>query len=260
MRENIFLQYGNEFLMLLLFSFLLTTFFGIIYLKKLKSNNLLIERNSYLTNDIIKFQNSIENNQMLVKDIHHRIKNNLQLISSLLNIQSRNNSDSFEDFLEKGQSHILSISLLHQNLYESEQTNKVNFQEYVQSLVNSIFAVYVKNSKIKIEVNAGNNFLDSDTAIPLGLIITELVCNAFKHAFVNKNEGIVAINLSSSDAINFELKIQDNGIGFPEIPSPNKSLGLELVSLLVMQLNGELHRTNQNGTSYSILFKINNII
>ena len=255
MIENANLFYSNEFKMVILVLFISIIIFSIIYAKKLRNNRLLKEHNIYLKNEIKEFQNSLIEKNIQLKEIHHRVKNNLQLINSLLNIQGRNNSNNFEDFLEKGQSHILSISLLHQNLYESEQTNKVNFQEYVQSLVNSIFAMYEKNSKIKIEVNANNIFLDIGTANPLGLIITELVCNAFKHAFVNRNEGTIAIDLLCNDAINFELKIQDNGIGFSEIPSPNKSFGLELVSLMVLQLNGELQRTNQNGTLYTIRFK-----
>lgn len=255
MKENISVFYGNEFGIIILVLFASIFIFSIIYVKKFRKNQLLKAHNVYLKNEIREFQNSIIDKDIQLKEIHHRIKNNLQLISSLLNIQGRNNSNNFKDFLEKGQSQILSISLLHQNLYESEHTNKVSFQEYAQSLVNSIFAVYVKNTNIKIEVNANNNFLDSDTAIPLGLIITELVCNAFKHAFVNKNDGIISIELLSSDAINFELYIKDNGIGFQKISSSDKSLGLELVSLLVLQLNGKLNRCNQNGTLYSIRFK-----
>lgn len=254
MEENISVFYGVEFKIVILVLFTSIIIFSIIYAKKIRSTSLLIEHNVYLKNEIKEFQNSLVEKNIQLKEIHHRVKNNLQLINSLLNIQGRNNSNNFEDFLEKGQSHILSISLLHQNLYESEHANKVNFQEYVQSLVNSIFAMYVNNFKIKMEVNANNIFLDIDTANPLGLIITELVCNAFKHAFVDKKEGIISIDLLCNDEINFELKIQDNGIGFSENPSPNKSFGLELVSLMVLQLNGELQRTNQNGTLYSIRF------
>ena len=255
MIENTNNVYNNEFWIVTSLLFGTIFIFCIIYYKKFRKNKRLKEQNIFLKNVIGEYQNSIVDKNIQLKEIHHRIKNNLQLISSLLNIQGRNSLNNFEDFIEKGQSRILSISLLHQNLYESKQNNNVNLQEYVQSLVNAVYAVYVTKSNIEIKLNANNICLDVDSAIPLGLIITELVTNAFKHAFVNRNEGTIMIDFSYNNKKSLTITIQDNGIGFPEIPLPNKSIGSELVSLLVLQLKGEIQRTNHNGTKYMIHFE-----
>lgn len=199
---------------------------------------------------------SLKEKDILLKEIHHRVKNNLQLVMSLLNIQARDNASiSIEDFLEKGQSRIASMVLVHDNLYSKENIGNVDFQEYCQNLahnVSSSFGVTTKN--ITIEVAAEGIFFDIQTAIPLGLIINELVTNALKHAFPNNRKGTIAIGITkSSDAV-YEILVEDNGIGATLPLQTKKSMGLELVSLLVLQLKGTFIKENNNGTQYRITF------
>ncbi len=196
-------------------------------------------------------QVSITTNEIQLKEIHHRIKNNLQLIVSLLNIEASNNN-SVEDFLFKVQTRIHSIALIHQNLYETEFTNSVDLQYYVESIVQNLSQIY-KNDVV-IEINTNNTILDVETAIPIGLIITELVCNSFKHAFIKNSAGKIKIDIINKKLKQYELTLQDNGIGFPEIPTQKKAIGLDLVSIMVLQINGEINRKNNQGAFYNISF------
>lgn len=218
----------------------------------------LIQFNNQLKKNIIQlniinnvFKDSLATKDVQLKEIHHRIKNNLQLIVSLLNIEACN-SNSIEDFLFKGQTRIHSIAAIHQNLYESEFSNSVNLQNYVESIVQNLSQIY--KNEVVIEINTNNTILDVETAIPIGLIITELVCNSFKHAFIKNNSGLIKIDIVKKKFKKYELTLQDNGIGFSEIPSPKMAIGLDLVSMMVLQINGKINRKNSNGALYNISF------
>ncbi|MCF8319582.1 MAG: sensor histidine kinase [Flavobacterium sp.] len=220
---------------------------------------LLIRFNFQLKKDLAQLNQINDFNQVTLatketqlKEIHHRIKNNLQLIVSLLNIEAKNNNNSVEDFLFKVQTRIHSIALIHQNLYETEFTNSVDLQYYLESIVHNLSQIY-KND-VEIEINTNNTILDVETAIPIGLIITELVCNSFKHAFYKNNAGKIKIDIINKKLKKYELTLQDNGIGFPEIPSPKNAIGLDLVSIMVLQINGEINRKNNQGAFYNISF------
>lgn len=251
------LYYFNLSIIILILFVVISVISYVSYKTKLKHNILLENNNSRLNILNDEFQNSLIEKEFLLKEIHHRVKNNLQLIISLLNIQGSNdNSSSIADFLEKGQSRIQSISLIHQNLYESEHIGNINIQSYIESLGQLIFDIHQnKNKEVTMFINAKDIFFDMETAIPLGLIITELMSNSYKYAFVNKKTGVITINISNINELNFELTIHDNGIGFLEKSIFKKSVGLELVAALVLQLNGKLYRTNQNGTLYTISFQ-----
>ena len=215
----------------------------------IRHNNLLNKNNIRLISLNKTFQISIASKDLQLKEIHHRIKNNLQLIVSLLNIEAGNNGEaSIDDFLLKGQSRIHSISLIHQNLYETETCNVINLQNYIENITQNLSQIYNTNSKI--EINTNETTLDLDAAIPFGLIITELVCNAFKHA---KSDHII-IDIIKNTENKLELILKDNGIGFPEKPISKLAIGLELVHMMVLQLNGKLNRINQQGTVYNISF------
>lgn len=221
---------------------------------------LLIRRNNTLKKNNLKlqslnkmFQVSLSNKEIQLKDIHHRFKNNLQLIVSLLNIEAGNNKEAtVNDFLIKGQSRIHSISLIHQNLYETEFSTTINLQNYIESIVQNLSQIY--NPEIDIEINTNEIILDVDTAIPFGLIITELVCNAFKHAFKDSKSGQIKIDIKKNNRNKLELTLKDNGIGFPEKSASKRNIGLELVQMMVLQLDGKLNRKNQQGTVYNISF------
>lgn len=221
---------------------------------KQKSNKILANKNKELEiiNELLN--KSLHEKQILLKEIHHRVKNNLQLVMSLLNIQAQDTQNvSIKDFLEKGQSRIATMSLIHQNLYQTENFANINFQEYLENLVNNISQTFnAKNIDYVIKTN--NNNFDLDTAIPLGLIINELVCNALKHAFPSNLKGKIEIEINKNPDGVYELEIGDNGVGVSNSETNGKSIGLELVSLLVMQLKGKIYELNKMGTNYKIVF------
>jgi two-component sensor histidine kinase len=224
------------------------------YQIKRKSNQLLNAKNEELNRLNLLLTNSLKEKEVLLKEIHHRVKNNLQLVMSLLNIQAQDSQQvSIEDFLEKGQLRIATMSLIHQHLYLSDNFSSIDFQTYLQTLVENIKNTF-NNCDIPIDIDTHGNTFDLDTAIPLGLIINEIVCNALKHAFPEDMVGRIQISIQKKDTDLFELLIGDNGVGTRETKKSN-SIGLELVSLLVMQLQGKLKKINQLGTNYSIEFK-----
>lgn len=230
-----------------------------------KNSNLqlLIKEKTYeLNQTVIQLESSnnsviktLAEKEILLKEIHHRVKNNLQLVMSLLNIQAQDSKNiSIDDFLNKGRSRIATMSLIHQNLYENSSLSKINFQNYLENLVKNILNTFNENS-VTIEVNTNGNDFDIDTAIPLGLIINELVCNSLKHAFKDNQEGVISIYILKVDSSNFILEIGDNGVGISKKSHRENSIGLEIVSLLVMQLRGKIHTIDKPGTNYRIEFK-----
>ena len=226
--------------------------------KSIKKRNLIIENsNLALSKSQLLLQKSLHEKEILLKEIHHRVKNNLQLVMSLLNIQAReSDSRDLDDFLEKGQSRIISMALIHENLYQTDQLDNVNFQEYIENLVHNIKNTFNhQNDNILTEVKAVDANFDIQTSIPLGLIINELYCNILKHAFPEQKQGKIVIELNHKDHDNFQLTVSDNGVGLNENASDKKTLGLELVYLLVDQLCGKITLLKDQGTKYIIDFK-----
>jgi two-component sensor histidine kinase len=202
--------------------------------------------------------NSLKEKNILLKEVHHRVKNNLQLIISMLNIQARrNNYDNIEDFIKKGETRISSMALIHQSLYQSEESlDKINFQGYVEELVDSIAQTFDhSNDKINYVIDANGIVFNLTTAIPLGLIINELVTNSLKYAFPNGQSGTIRILIQKSTSNLFELIIEDDGIGFDENKLQKKSFGLELIKLLTHQLNGTVTFESRIKTIYKISFE-----
>jgi two-component sensor histidine kinase len=256
-KENKILQQERYLVISLVISislFLIFVLLGYSYQIKRKTNRLLYSKNEELKqlNQIIAA--SLKEKEILLKEIHHRVKNNLQLVMSLLNIQAQDSQHtSIEDFLEKGQLRIVTMSLIHQNLYLSENFTNIDFQIYLESLVENIQHTFNGNNVTSV-INTNGNTFNLDTAIPLGLIINEIVCNALKHAFPDNMKGQIQISIQKKEPDLFELQIGDNGIGIQQTKKSN-SIGLELVSLLVLQLRGKMHKINKRGTNYSIEFK-----
>lgn len=202
-----------------------------------------------------------------IKEIHHRIKNNLQIISSLLDLQAEKFEDEnvIEAFRE-GQNRVISMSLIHEELYKGEGTDTLDFSAYLRKLAESLFQTYSLSSKnISLSMDLEEDtFLDMDTAIPLGIIVNELVSNSLKHAFTEKQEGKIRIQLfreEKNDEIHkllFSLTVSDNGKGIPENIELEsvESLGLQLVNILVDQLDGEIELKRGQGTEFTIKFKV----
>src|ERR1035437_4128918 len=204
-----------------------------------------------------KIESSLKEKEVLLKEIHHRVKNNLQIISSLLNLQSGyiKDKDSIEIFKES-QNRVRSMALIHEKLYQSKDMSQIDFSEYVSELVANLFSSYSLNSAlITLHQDINNIMLEIDLAINLGLIINELVSNAFKHGFPSGRKGNLYISMKK-DEQKYELTIEDDGIGFSsEIDfRKTESLGLQLIITLVEQIGGEIFLFTDNGSKFVIKF------
>lgn len=196
--------------------------------------------------------------EMLLKEIHHRVKNNLQVISSLLYLQSTHVDDKkMLEVLAESQSRVKSIALIHEKLYRSADLEKLAFGDYVKDLVGELARTYgIHRERITVHTDIQQIHLGIDTAVPCGLIINELVVNAFKHAFGSEPQGEVRIGLQQTQECSYILTVRDNGIGFPANFDWRKckSLGLKLVMDLTKQLGGQLAISGELGTQITITF------
>jgi PAS domain S-box-containing protein len=200
---------------------------------------------------------SLKEKEVLLKEIHHRVKNNLQIISSLLSLQSgyTNNTDALE-LIKDSQNRVRSMALIHETLYRSKDLASINLADYVRMLTSNLFQSYRINSNtISLNINIHDVLFDINRAIPCGLIINELVSNSLKHAFPAGKEGEIHIDLHS-DNNKLRLIISDTGVGFPkDLDFRNTgTLGLELVTTLTDQLKGTIELHSNGGTELKIIF------
>jgi PAS domain S-box-containing protein len=236
-----------------------------VYLNPIYHENKIIEV-SGIAHDITervhneeKVHQSLKEKEVLLKEVHHRVKNNMQVISSILNLQSSYVTDQYAlNLLKESQNRIKTMAYIHESLYQNKTFTSINFSDYISTLTNNILQSYAASiQSVKLELDIQKIILNLDTSIPAGLIINELVTNSIKHAFTESNEGIILINLHTKDNVLF-LEVSDNGKGFPkDIDFKNtNSLGLQLVNTLVEQLNGkmELNNNKSGGTSFYINF------
>ncbi|MEB3216343.1 MAG: histidine kinase dimerization/phosphoacceptor domain -containing protein [Nostocales cyanobacterium 94392] len=207
-----------------------------------------------------KLKTSLKEKEVLLKEIHHRVKNNLQIISSLLRLQSGYIKDKQAlEVFQDSQNRIRAMALIHENLYQVNNLAEIEFSEYIRKLTNNLISFYAIHNKIKINTNIEKGFLKIDTAIPCALIINELISNSIKHAFKNSDEGEIYVEFIALQENKYSLSVSDNGIGVQEsIDSLKKqSLGLELVWNLVEQLEGTIVYNCKFGTSFRITFTEN---
>ncbi len=198
---------------------------------------------------------SLREKEILLQEIHHRVKNNIQVISSLLKLQSYYIKDEkYKEMLRESQARIKSMGLIHEKLYQSENLAEIDFREYITDLVKTLFQSYgAHDVTFKVE---GTVSLGIDAAIPCGLLINELVSNSLKHAFPDRSGEILIILRSVNETV--ELAVSDNGIGIPEDVDfrASESLGLHLVTMLAEhQLDGEIVLDRTDGTAFHITFK-----
>ncbi|MBI5665341.1 MAG: GAF domain-containing protein [Nitrospirae bacterium] len=206
---------------------------------------------------------SLVEKEVLLREIHHRVKNNMQVISSLLNFQTRYvNDKQFIGILNESQNRIKSMSLIHEKLYRSSDLSNIDFNDYINSLASDLFKFYgVDSSRIALNLDIGKIAFEIDTAIPCGLLVNELLTNSLKHAFPDGRKGEIDITLRKKEpdgADNYELIISDNGVGIPEDfdISKTRSLGLQLIHTLTEhQLQGRLDLDRTNGTRFHISFR-----
>ncbi|BDA72076.1 hypothetical protein CAL7716_062420 [Calothrix sp. PCC 7716] len=204
-----------------------------------------------------RLKGSLKEKEVLLKEIHHRVKNNLQVISSLLRLQARYIKDEEAlDILRDSQNRVRAMAMIHESLYQSTDLGKIKFSEYIRNLSNNLACGYSLNKDIKINLQIHQVELRIDTAIPCGLIINELVSNAIKHAFINAEFGVIYIEFLDLGNSKYSFSVSDNGIGVPDDIElrRNQSLGLQLVWSLVEQLEGSIIFNNKLGTSFTITF------
>lgn len=204
---------------------------------------------------------ALKEKDLLLSEIHHRVKNNLQIIDSLLGMQSDtlHNSTAIE-VLKESQNRVKSMAFIHQILYQSLDFSRVDFSSFIQSLVNNLSLSYALNiSKIKINIDTDQVLIPIDISIPLGLILNELCTNAMKYAFTGNRSGNININLKYQNSDQLLVSISDNGIGIPDDYDfdNTQSLGLQLVHLLSEQISAELTIRRRNPTSFTLIVPIN---
>jgi PAS domain S-box-containing protein len=212
---------------------------------------------SALQQALEQIKSSLHEKEVLLKEIHHRVKNNMQVITSLLSLQSKTIGDRqalavFQD----SQNRVKSMALIHETLYQSKDLSRINFAEYLQKLVAHVSRSYrIRPDAVKINVKVDNVSLPIDTAVPCGLIINELASNSLKYAFPGDTRGEINITFGHADA-RYVLRVSDTGVGLPADfdPERGKSLGMKLVRMLTGQLCGEMECRNGVGTTFEITF------
>ena len=209
---------------------------------------------------------SLKEKEVLLKEIHHRVKNNMQIISSLLNLQAgRIKNKKMQEMFKVSQDRIKSMALIHEKLYHSKDLARIDFSDYIRSLTSNLFSIYrVGMEAINIKLDLDEFYLDINTAIPLGLIVNELISNSLKYAFHEerawgeggKSQGEIRISLRSDNEGRTKLVVRDNGVGFPKDLDfrKTKSLGLQLVNDLVEQIDGSIELQRRGGTAFKITF------
>ena len=207
-----------------------------------------------------QIQASLREKEVLLQEVHHRVKNNLQVISSLLDLQSQQIEEQATlEIFRESQNRVKSMALVHEKLYKSQDFARINFAEYTESLTSYLFKAYQFNrDKITLELNLDEVTLNIDTAIPCGLIVNELVSNSLKHAFPNNQSGTIRIIMFADETQHFHLIVEDNGVGFP--PDWNlkqsQSLGIQLVHVLTKQIKGKLELDNRLGSRFCVSFPV----
>ena len=203
---------------------------------------------------------SLEQKEVMLREIHHRVKNNMQVISSLLQLQASFAQDKKSlEMYQESQNRIQCMAMIHEKLYQSESLSRIDFAEYIKSLTSMLIRSYAAQpSAIRLETKLDDAFLSVDTAIPVGLIINELVTNSLKYAYRDGNGGVLSIGLQAGQDNQFALSVRDNGAGLPKGFSFEQAptLGLRLVKILAKQLGAGLaFRNSEQGAEFTLTFR-----
>jgi two-component sensor histidine kinase len=208
----------------------------------------------------MELRQSLLEKTTLLQEVHHRVKNNLQVVCSLLSMQiSCADGAPFAGPLNAAHSRVLAMSLIHEQIYRSETLADLEFGGYVKLLVDRLFEAYcVDSSRIRLELRVEAMHLTVDQAIPCGLILNELVSNSLKYAFGDGREGVIRITLGKTDGERVELTVADNGIGLPADfqLKESRSLGLQVVRTLIRQLRADLSVTGDAGAAFRFGWKL----
>jgi two-component sensor histidine kinase len=228
------------------------------YQEKRRSNTQLENLNKDLEQKNLLLDKKNAENELLLKEIHHRVKNNLEIVSGLLALQAAQiDHPSAQAVMQASQNRVQSMGIIHQKLYQKGNLAGIEMKDYFQNLGENILDTFNAADRIRILCNMQPIELDVDTAVPIGLIANELLTNALKYAFTVNIEGKIIISLApTGTADEYIFEVADNGIGKPENITPKGTgFGTELVNLLVKQLEGQLTVNSSNGTHVIIQFK-----
>jgi len=205
-----------------------------------------------------KLKASLQEKEVMLREIHHRVKNNMQIMASLLRLQSSQLKDKhLHEFFNVCQNRIKSMALIHESLYRSPDLARIDFSDYIKKLTIHLLVMYRAGAEnVKLTTEVEDVYLDINRAIPCGLIVNELVSNALKYAFPGSNKGEIVVKMFSDEGSKYRLIISDNGIGFPENVDFQEiqTLGLQLVTDLVKQLDGKIQLEKGKGTTFKIEF------
>jgi two-component system, sensor histidine kinase PdtaS len=227
------------------------------YLIKQRSNATLEINKIEINKKNTVLQNLVTEKEWLLKEIHHRVKNNLQTVMSLLNSQSAYlKNDAALSAIQDSQHRVHVMSLLHQKLYMSDDASAIDMRVYINELVEYLGDAFNTGQRIRFEMQIDSVKLDVVQAVPVGLILNEAITNSLKYAFPDNRDGLIKISFLASPENHYELKVADNGIGLPENFNKNKtgSLGMSLMIGLSGDLDGKFSIKNNGGTTIKISF------
>ncbi|MGR3301316.1 MAG: sensor histidine kinase, partial [Candidatus Scalindua sp.] len=202
---------------------------------------------------------SLKEKEVLLNEVHHRVKNNLQIISSLLDLSSMQtqNQETIELFAES-RNRVDSMALIHSQLYKSERFDEIDMERHIQELSGNLLNIYSKEKTITLNVKSANVYLPVTQAVPCALVLNELISNSLKHAYRDGEQGTISISMQQSDDDTILMRVRDNGAGIPEEIDigRTKSLGLKLARNIVFkQLNGKIKIIRNKGTEFIVEFK-----
>jgi len=204
-------------------------------------------------------QVSLREKEVMLQEIHHRVNNNMQVISSLFRLQAGKTANpEYREILKEGQTRIRAMSLVHEKLYRSSDLSKISLGDYIQSLASHLFYVFLSDpDRIRLETDFEEVSLDINSAVPCGLILNELISNSLKHAFPEGRKGMIRIGVRPGPDDTIIIRVADDGIGFPKNLDfrQSENLGLQIANLLVGQLEGTIELNRENGTAFTVTFR-----
>jgi len=208
-----------------------------------------------LEDSLLKLENKNEEKRAMLKEIHHRVKNNLQVVNSLLKFQSRKlESQEAINMFKETRNRVVSMALLHEKMYRSDDIHQIDVQDYISLLVEDLVKSYAVDKKVKLNVKIEAVNLMMRTLVPLGLIINEMITNSLKHGFKNKSEGEITVSIKHVQGVHYEMIIGDNGEG---VKKGHKStgIGVKLIQIFTKQLKGTLVQLEQEGAFFKLVFE-----
>mgnify|MGYP000433378015 CR=1 FL=1 len=228
-----------------------SVFFGYLLSVFLRQNN-IARKKSIKSN--LELQKQYNEKSIMLKEIHHRVKNNLQVVTSLLRLQlhkikDKKTAEPFQESIDR----IASMALIHQKMYQGDKVKAINIQSYIKDLADNLIKNYSKDAVVTLNINSSIDTIELNHIVPLSLILNELISNSLKHAFKNKTNGEITINILTSKSTNLQLSYTDSGEW--RLPKQRKSFGLELIDTFTEQLNGEYTLNSEKSAFYNFNFK-----